>query len=128
MKATSRPAPSEVGAPSTGRNAVMDTSNFSLPAYKERHAMSSLGPQHSVVVLTTSSDETDQPISQLSAVTGPSSMQPKLQVGKEQLDYPPKPLDRRKINRALHINPKTKFKVTKLKQKDPHSPPLEELS
>lgn len=99
------------------------SSIFASPAYKEANQDTSLGTGHSAVVLTSSADTTAM------LVTAPATMPPCSNVPAKpsQTAFPPRPPDRNKRAKALHLNP-TKFKVTKLKTRDARGAPSDELS
>lgn len=101
-----------------------DSSIFASPAYKELHHTTSLGPTHSAVTLTTSHEGNVTNC----VMTGPHSFRPNQPVCTGKQTFPPRPPDRHKPKKTLHINSITKFKVTKPRLKESFGSPSEGLN
>lgn len=98
------------------------SSIFVSPAFKESSQTTSLGPDHLAVILSPLTDEGP------STNAGDTLQPPKPTVSARirKIGYPLKPPD--KTHKSLHLAPRGKFKVSKLKTKDALGVPSEHLN
>lgn len=97
---------------------------FASPAYQESNLHTTLGPTHLAVNLSFPTNEREKP----HEVAGLLPLKPTVASRISKSHFPPKPPDRAKPSKSLQLNPKAKFKVSKLKTKDSLGIPSEHLS
>lgn len=119
-----KPTSTKLSADKTNSPSVGSSSVFASPAFKESFCPTSLGPAHSAVVLLPSSGGDVMDYNQI----GPSQTRPTVSARIGKAVGSPKPPDRTKPIKALHLHPKGKFKATKLRPRDTRGVASEQLT